>query len=407
MGTTIYLDTARLGQMCRKAQAADRDFARLAGEEGCSLYFEQFLRFGYDHLPRSYRRRFTGLSDWYGVASLKRRLKRLLEIPQKRRVLLANRSAQLVQLAAHLLCLRSDNILVTDMFWPAYLDILAAECRRTSKSITTVPLRRAILCDGVTQEELIDLLVSHYHAQHCDGLFLSEVTFEGIHIPVRHVVRRINVRRPPGFVVVDAAQALNHAPPQLHRDYCDFLVAGSHKWLHAYQPMGFGFCCRQYSEAFIVDTARQMIADRQLDDPLFRFTNQMESEAVQPFSETVNVGPMFTAMAAAGRAISTRQVKRTEFNVQRKNADRLALGAARVGWRLVRPKPELRTGILLLEAQKQSTREAPVDQVRNAFRQAGVALTAYDGGIIRTSFLPEVLKATHLDRIRRALRKCA
>ena len=116
---------------------------------------------------------------------------------------------------------------------------------------------------------------------------------------------------------------------------------------------------------------------------------------------------MHFKFSCVSRKYNTRQFKRSAFSVQRKNADRLALGAARVGWRLVRPKPELRTGILLLEAQKQSTREAPVDQVRNAFRQAGVALTAYDGGIIRTSFLPEVLKATHLDRIRRALRKCA
>ena len=43
----LYLDTARLGRMCPEAQAADRDFARLAGEEGCSLYFEHFLRWGF------------------------------------------------------------------------------------------------------------------------------------------------------------------------------------------------------------------------------------------------------------------------------------------------------------------------------------------------------------------------
>jgi selenocysteine lyase/cysteine desulfurase len=407
MGIPIYLDTARLGQMCRKAQAADHDFARLAGEEGCSLYFEQFLRLGYDYLPRSSRRRFTGLSDWSGVAALKARLKRLLEISQERQVFLANRSAQLVRLAARLLCHKCENILVTDMFWPAYRDILAAECRRTSTSLTTVPVRQTILRDRISRQELIDFLASQYYSEHCDGLFLSEVTFEGIRIPVRHVVQTINARRPPRFVVVDAAQALNHVPLRLDREYCDFLVAGSHKWLRAYQPMGFGFCCRQHSEALVVDTSRRMIAERQLDDPLLRFTQELEAAAVEPFSETVNVGPLFTATAAAGRALNTSLYKRSQFTAQRRNADRLALGAYHAGWRLVRPKSEFRTGILLLEARSRSTREAPIDQLRIAFRQAGVALTAYDGGLIRTSFLSQPLKATHLDRIRSALHRCA
>jgi hypothetical protein len=40
MTSCLYLDTARLGRMCPEAQAADRDFARFAGDEGCSLYFE-------------------------------------------------------------------------------------------------------------------------------------------------------------------------------------------------------------------------------------------------------------------------------------------------------------------------------------------------------------------------------
>ena len=57
MHTRLYLDTARLGRMCPEAQAADRDFARLASEEGCSLYFEHFLRWGYTALPPSLARR--------------------------------------------------------------------------------------------------------------------------------------------------------------------------------------------------------------------------------------------------------------------------------------------------------------------------------------------------------------
>ena len=75
MSTFVYLDTARLGQMCREAQAADRDFVRLAGEEGCSLYFEDFLHGGYfGGLSPRRRRRFPNLSGWEGLATLKRDL---------------------------------------------------------------------------------------------------------------------------------------------------------------------------------------------------------------------------------------------------------------------------------------------------------------------------------------------
>ena len=91
MSPSIYLDTARLGQMCPKAQAADRDFARLASEEGCSLYYERFLRFGYNILSRVCHRRFDGISDWSGVTSLEKSLKALVGLPLKGEVLLVRK----------------------------------------------------------------------------------------------------------------------------------------------------------------------------------------------------------------------------------------------------------------------------------------------------------------------------
>ena len=43
MPTRLYLDTARLGLMSRSAQQIHIDFVRFVGEEGASLYFDQFL----------------------------------------------------------------------------------------------------------------------------------------------------------------------------------------------------------------------------------------------------------------------------------------------------------------------------------------------------------------------------
>ena len=84
MSTCLYLDTARLGQMCPEAQRADRDFARLAGEEAGSLYYDLFLRAGFFSLPPSLRSRYPGLADWSGVPALKSRIKTALGLPARK-----------------------------------------------------------------------------------------------------------------------------------------------------------------------------------------------------------------------------------------------------------------------------------------------------------------------------------
>ena len=133
MPTSLYLDTARLGRMCPEAHAAARDFARLASEEGCSLYFEHFLRWDYTALPRPSPAAISALLSGPGSPAFKNDLKTVLCLPRQRQVLVANRSAQLVRLAARLLCRRCENILVTDMEWPAYIKALAAECQHSGR----------------------------------------------------------------------------------------------------------------------------------------------------------------------------------------------------------------------------------------------------------------------------------
>ena len=220
---------------------------------------------------------------------------------------------------------------MTDMIWPAYREILTAECNRTGRSITTVSVRQAVLQDRISKEQLVELVASQCQAQHCDGLLLSAVTFEGVRLPVPEICQRIRASSGLGFVVVDGAQALSHAPLELDHEHCDFLVAGSHKWLRAYQPMGFGFCCRKETEGSIMRHCQDMFERRQLDDPMLRFSEQLESNARESFCETVNVAPMFTATAAAGRALCAEPPPRAKFALQLENADRLARHASRTG----------------------------------------------------------------------------
>ncbi len=407
MASTLYLDTARLGRMCPEAQAADRDFARLAGEEGCTLYFEQFLRWGYTALPPALGRRYPGLAFWAGVGGFKNDLKTVLCLPRDRQLLVANRSAQLVRLAARALFRRCENVLVTDMEWPAYMKALTAECQRAGRLLTTVPMREAILSDRIGQDEAIGRLLGHYRRHDCDGIFLSAVTFQGVQLPVRQLVRTLGDRERPRFVVVDAAQALNHIPLGLGEEYCDLVLAGCHKWLRAYQTLGLAFCCRRPAERVVAEACAEMRSRGELDDPLLAFTHQLETDSTDSYSETVNLAPLFTAAAAVRRMLGSPRPKRAELLAQMGNADRMADAAPETGWRPSRPDAPMQSGILLLRANHPDTRAALPDVIRERFRASGIALTVYEGGTIRASLPDRAFAGKELDLLQTALRRCA
>jgi hypothetical protein len=407
MSTSLYLDTARLGRMCPEAQAADRDFARLGGEEGCSLYFERFLRWGYTALPRSLRRSCPSLAFWAGVPAFKNDLNSAAALPRGRPLLVANRSAQLVRLAARLLCLRCENVLVTDMEWPAYLQILFGECRRRGCLVTVAPLRQSVFRDAISQEELIARLAACYRRQNCDGLLLSAVTCQGLRLPIQGLVEALGDRDKPRLVVVDGAQALNHIPLGLANAWCDLFLAGCHKWLGAYYPLGLLFCCRPAVEDSLAGLCREMLCGGELDDPLLSFTTQLENDAPEPYSETVNLGPMFTAAAAVRRVLGSGRSRPEELSCQMANAERVADRAARSGWRPLRTSIPTRTGILLLEAESGDTRLAPVERLRERFLTSGVAVSAYDGGIVRTSLPKLPLAPQDMNLFHSALCRCA
>ena len=134
---------------------------------------------------------YPSLSHWAGVSAFKQDLKAVLGLPRQRPALVANRSARLVRLAARLLCLRCENILATDMEWPAYMAALAAECQRTHRSVTTIPVRQSLFRDGVGKAELVDRLAACYQDRGCDGLFLSAVTYQGVRMPIRELVEAL------------------------------------------------------------------------------------------------------------------------------------------------------------------------------------------------------------------------
>src|SRR5262249_12842184 len=100
MLSTLYLDAARMGRMAPTAQRALQDFVRLVGEEGCTLYFERFLRDGFSTLPATFQARFQGLGSWCGIAELRETVRRHLNLSSAAPILLASRSLVLARFAA-------------------------------------------------------------------------------------------------------------------------------------------------------------------------------------------------------------------------------------------------------------------------------------------------------------------
>jgi hypothetical protein len=407
MATTLYLDTARLGRMSPRAQAASAALLKLATDVGCSVQFEDLLYRGFQAWDPALQQSYRGLSNWQGLYALKDSLQALTGAQPKLPVFLANRTAELMRLAARLLFRRCKRVLLSDLEWPAYRAILEREARDTGGQVHEVPLRQVILTDRASPEEVVSLAVAQYEEHGCEGLFLSSVTYEGIRLPVRNISQALSSARQPPFVVVDGAQALCHAPAELDLAYCDFFLAGCHKWLRAYHPMGLGFCGREGSRGLVTSVCNEMKETGELADPLLHFTSWMEEGTTRQFTETVSLGPLFSCAGAVKEALDTTIGGRDHFSELAQTATKLEEVSLGTGWKPVVPHDELRSGILLLRQEAKRWNAGRPEEVRDCFQKSGVALTAYDGGLIRLSAPPEPWQESDTEWLRFALERTA
>jgi hypothetical protein len=273
--------------MSPSAQRAQLDFVRLAAEEPSSLYFEQFLRDGFGAWPLHYRRRFTGLATWRGIAGLKRSLRELAGAADDWDVLLASRSLSLVKLAARRMFRVCRNVLTTDLNWPTYQHAVERSASQAGKQVTTLRLRDHILYRRWTTADVARYLAAAFVEAGCDSLFLPAVDHLGIRLPIREIVAAIKRRREIEFFLLDAAQAFCQVPTDDCFKLADFVIAGSHKWMGAYLPVGIGFWRRNSQDPYCRNWSGP---DRRTSvDPLLRFTEQLDSSgcfAVHPTHRT-------------------------------------------------------------------------------------------------------------------------
>lgn len=383
MRPLLYLDTARLGQMTPAAKDAQLDFVRLSAEEPSSLYFEEFLRGGYSAWPDSYQRRFPGLRTWHGVAALKQSLRQLAGAPDEWPVLLASRSLSLFHLAASSMFRVCRNVLTTDLSWPTYQQAVEMTAVRTGNRTATTSLRDDILYRGWTADDVARHLAMAYEEHRCDGLFLPAVDHLGIRLPIRTIVNRIRERCELRFSFIDAAQAFCHVPLDECIDVADFIVAGSHKWMGAYLPIGIGLFGQPKTRELIDHRLQLSMRQVHHHDPLLNFTDQLVSARLDGRSETTNLPPLF-ASAGASRDLLERPVVSDPFPEHQLNS----VPVPNDEWQLLRPSRELRSQIVLYENSCSGERLEDANAIRDMWLNSGSIITAYDGGRARISLPP-------------------
>lgn len=402
MRSPLYLDTARLGLMAPQVRDVLYSLAQLASVEGLSSRFDDFLHGGFQAWSPALQEQYLGLADWQGIHEFKHSLRCLIGLSADKPVFLASRSTSLMKVAARLMFQRCRRVLLTDLEWPGYVEILKQERQRVGGEIVEVPIRTDALLGKVSADELSQRVVDYYRRSGADGVFLSVVSFQGIRLPVADIARVLEGERtPPQFVVLDGAQAVGHIPPDFGLEHCDLLLAGCHKWLRSHNPLGLGFCIRRRSHEYIRLTMEAMARSWEADDPLLAFTTQLEGDALESFSETVSLMGMFSARAAL--ADRENEAGPVQFRTLLDNSRILAEATIDSGWTPFIPHPSVQSGIQLFQAENSAMKALAPKPLRDHFHESGIALSSYQEGIVRVSLPKAKLTAEQIQHFAHAL----
>lgn len=398
----LFMDTARMGPACPSASQALCEFARLAADDP-SLYSLAFLRHGAEVWPESVRVSYSELARWQGVSNLRRMFAESLVVADPQQVFLASRTAQLVRLAACVMFRQCRHVLTTDMNWPAWQAIVEDEATRQGRRTTQIPLGHAVIEEGWSANDVVHHLASAFRQHACDGLFLPVVSNLGVAIPVAELVVTLRANHEVRFVLADAAQAFCQIPHSVLADAADMTIVGCHKWLGAHLPMGVAVA----GNPVIAEQLRCVMASREspgrLHDPLLSLTEQLLSDHVNRYSETVNVIPMLTASAALSANQATPARLSSAYQERLRNLDFVLDCFSGSSWTPKRLHPSMSSAILLANGPAASDEHSEPDERQARFRENGVALTAYRNGSIRLSMPSTPMSDEHRACLSRAL----
>jgi selenocysteine lyase/cysteine desulfurase len=264
------------------------------------------------------------------------------------------------------------------------------------KSLHVVSLKDQVLHDDLNENDLIEQIVAAYQQRGCDAVFLSDVSYLGVRLPVERILARLD--EDCRFSVVDGAQAFNQRPVDLSRLACDLYLAGSQKWLCSYHPLRMAFVGRQRNAEPIENIATRTDAKR---DALFNFCRCLEGRPQDAYGETVNVSAL---MAAAGalQQMSGRPADRgTIWSRLRENGHALANWLSDSPYVPVLGSQSLQSGILLLRDPYSADDSPPLQRADLA--ALGLTASTFAGGLLRLSMKTSAFSLHQMSTITRAL----
>lgn len=400
MSTELYLDTARLGRMCSGARGAERDFVKLVGQLGSSLYWDHFLRYGVESLPASFQRRVPHLRTWQGIQGLQQTIAERLDQSDQTTSYLFGQSQTMIDLAAECLCRYARSILTTDLEWPPYLETLRRMASRSGVRIHCLPLQQAFLGGQLTTDELLARVLQALTLFRCDGVFIADITYLGLALPIRELCSQLRYA-PNVFIAIDGAQALHHRPISLRQLDCDLYLTGTQKWLGAFHPLRIALTGRAATTSFIQEVARHRLATFPEQDSLHAFCQSFaSSEPAVAVGETVNVAALFTAYGAL-EATGDQAMLARDWHVRRQNAQSFRNLLVHSPLLAVPVAPEMRSGILLVDIKHLVP--GAVSDLRSVFHQTNLNVSVFDNRWVRLSMPAHLLSMRHHTLILRSL----
>lgn len=362
--------------MCPGARGAELDFLTLVSQLGSPLYGERFLSHGFESLPRRYQRLLPRLQCWTGIAGLQRQVAQVIGQPAGCPLYFFGQSDGLMRFAAESLCRRARAILTTDLEWPPYLQRLRQVANERGCQVVTLRLHDCVLRDLASSTDVAERILTAHERHHCDGLFLSDITYLGMTLPIAKICQQLPDRNRQ-FVVIDGAQAFGQRPVKLSELDCDLYLTGTQKWVQAYHPLRMAIGGRRGSASTLIATHQSLTHYAYSFDPLHRFCASVLTGDNDTYGETVNLIALITAAGALaqGRMDFIRVSNRWHMQLQSVARLRSATGLN------VKGHASLKSGIALVVTRPNQEKDSI--RWRLQLHRQGVVASVFNAGLVR------------------------
>ena len=235
--------------------------------------------------------------------------------------------------------------------------------------------------DQASSTDLVEQISATYEQHRCDGLFISDINYLGIALPITAVCHQLP-DRDRSFIVIDGAQAFGQRPVKLNELDCDLYLTGTQKWVQAYHPLRVAIGGRPASTATLVATHHSLIHHTRHADPLNCFCTSVLDNENESYGETVNLIALMTAAGAlaSGCMEFSRISHRWHMQLRNVTGMRSEVGLNVVG------HASLQSAIALVASQ--STNDQESTRLRHRLHQQGLVASVFHRGLVRLA-LPQ------------------